>query len=143
MNQAQIAAHLDISLRTLREYYAKGLVAKGAPLDEQRGAYIRHLREVAANRKPNGPLDPQQEKARLDQLRADEVADRLAQKRGELIEAHVFERELASAFKTIASALESLPDVLERDAGLDGAGVERVQTVVDRLREELVTRLQS
>jgi hypothetical protein len=37
--------------------------------------------------------------------------------------------------------LESLPDVLERDAGISGAAVEACQRTIDRMREDLYLRL--
>ncbi|MGB5833277.1 MAG: hypothetical protein WBG92_14960 [Thiohalocapsa sp.] len=82
MNQSQKAAHLDLSTRNLRELFARGELDKTADIDALRVAYIRRLRAVTANRAPNGPLDPQQEKARLDKLRADQIADRIALERG-------------------------------------------------------------
>lgn len=88
-------------------------------------------------------LDPQAEKARLDRLRGDELEDRIAERRRELLPAGTFEQALASAFKVVAQALESLPDVLERDAGIDGAAVERCQSVIDRLRDDMANKLQS
>ena len=60
---------------------------------------------------------------------------------GELIPAADYERALSGALKTVAVTLESLPDVLERDAGIDGAAVERAQAVIDRVREGLHRQL--
>jgi hypothetical protein len=73
-------------------------------------------------------------RAQMEELRYREAAR-------ELIPAIEYERALASAFKLVASALESLPDVLERDAGIDGPAVERCQTVIDRIREDLYASL--
>lgn len=83
-------------------------------------------------------LDP---KARLDWYRGTRERTKHMEECGELIEAVAFERALSEAFKTVASTLESLPDVLERDAGLDGPGVERAQMVIDRVRADLHRRL--
>jgi hypothetical protein len=85
--------------------------------------------------------DQMSPKERLDHYRAERECDKLATERGQLIEAHEFERAFADAIKTVATALESLPDVLERDAGIDGRAVERCQEVIDRQREELYRRL--
>lgn len=141
MKQADVAVHLDMSTRNLRELYARGVIDKTASLDEQRIQYIKHLRAQAAGRASTGPLDPAQEKAALDAARRAEIEDRLRVRRRELLPAEDFAAELSSAFKAVATALESLPDVLERDAGIDGAAVERCQAVIDRLREDLYTRL--
>lgn len=59
----------------------------------------------------------------------------------ELIPIREHELALAAAFKTVAAALETLPDVLERDAGIGGAAIEAVQRVVDRVRDDLYRRL--
>ncbi|MBK1620856.1 hypothetical protein CKO42_20985 [Lamprobacter modestohalophilus] len=142
MKQADIARHLDLSVRALRERYAAGQIDKTADLDAQRVQYIRLLRETAANRAPNGPLDPQQEKARLDQLRADEVEIRLAEKRKELVPIEDYERHMAGAFKVVATTLESLPDRLERDVGLSPEAVTACYRAVDGLRNDLASRLQ-
>jgi len=139
--QAAIAAHLGLSVRALREYIAKGTIPKGATLDEARESYIKRLREVASNRAPTGPLDPAQEKARLDSLRADEVADRLALSRRELVPVAVYEQTLADALKSVAQSLESLPDLLERDGLIDGPAAERCQRVIDGLRDQMADRL--
>lgn len=60
----------------------------------------------------------------------------------ELIPIRDHETALATAFKMVAAALETLPDVLERDAGLSGAAIEVAQRVVDRVRDDLYRRLQ-
>ncbi len=141
--QAQVAEHLFLSLRNLRDYYARGRIDKAASLDEQRRQYISHLRETAANRVPNGPLDPQQEKARLDKLRADQIETKLAAERKELMPAHVFESAMADAFKAVAGGLENLPGELERDGTIGADAVDQVERVIDRIRDDLVRRLQS
>ncbi|RUR51516.1 DUF1441 family protein [Vreelandella populi] len=55
----------------------------------------------------------------------------------QLIPAHEFARELSSLAKSVAAGLDSLPDALERDAGLDPDAIERVQDVIDALREQM------
>jgi hypothetical protein len=87
VKQADVAKHLDLSLRRLREHYASGTIPKGGTLDEQRTAYVRHLRERAANRAPLGDVDPARERGLKDR----EIRLGLEQKRlreaGELISA--------------------------------------------------------
>jgi hypothetical protein len=39
--------------------------------------------------------------------------------------------------KTLAQTLDTLPDVLERDAGLSGETVQIVQRVIDAARESM------
>ena len=69
-------------------------------------------------------------RAQMEELRYREAAK-------ELLPAADFERAMASAFKIVTQMLESLPDVLERDAGIDGHTVERCQEVIDRVRDDL------
>ncbi|MFI0472958.1 DUF1441 family protein [Halomonas sp. HMF6819] len=54
-----------------------------------------------------------------------------------LIPSHEFARELSSLAKSVAAGLDSLPDMLERDAGLDPDAIVRVQDVIDALREQM------
>ena len=54
-----------------------------------------------------------------------------------LIPADEFTRELATLAKATAAGLDQLPDMLERDAGLEPEAIERVQKVIDALREQL------
>lgn len=55
----------------------------------------------------------------------------------QLIPAHEFARELSKLAKSVAAGLDSLPDALERDAGLDPDAIEQVQEVIDALREQM------
>ncbi|GHA85364.1 DUF1441 family protein [Modicisalibacter luteus] len=48
-----------------------------------------------------------------------------------------FARELSTLAKTVAAGLDSLPDMLERDAGLSPEALERVQATIDTLREQM------
>jgi phage terminase Nu1 subunit (DNA packaging protein) len=126
-------------------------LAKGCPTLEGRGPRKEigfDLMEVCRWRfgapttsSEGDKLDPAQEKARLDRLRADQIADAIAVKRRELIPAEQFREGLARPFKLLAQTVESLPDVLERDAGLTGAQAELCIRICDRLREDLYQQL--
>lgn len=140
----EAAAWLGISVVSLDAW-----VAKGCPTLPGRGPRKEigfDLMEVCRWRfgapvPEGGRLDPGQEKARLDKLRADQIADAIAVKRRELIPAEQFREGLAGPFKLLANTVESLPDVLERDAGLTGAQVELCIKICDRLREDLYRKL--
>jgi len=109
LKQAVIAAHLDISVRTLRDLIARGIVPKGGDLDASRLGYIRHLRAVAANRAPTGVLDPQQEKAGLDRARRLEVEQRLAEREGRLLPAVEVEQTWTRMILIARSRLLGVP----------------------------------
>lgn len=90
-----------------------------------------------------GEIDPEtmSPKERLDHFRAEREKTKLLAEAGELIPRDEYRRDLTAVIKLLAVSLESLPDVLERDAGIDGAAVERCRQVIDGLREELYVRL--
>jgi len=56
---------------------------------------------------------------------------------GQLIPADEFSRVLTQVFQVVTTWAETLPDILEREAGLQHDQVESVQRCVDRLRESL------
>lgn len=56
---------------------------------------------------------------------------------GQLVQIDDMRIQVSGLCKTVASSLDSLPDVLERDCGIEGHALERVQEVVDGVREEL------
>lgn len=60
---------------------------------------------------------------------------------GALIPADDFRIELAEVCKSMAQFLETLPDILERDCGLDGPTTARMIQVIDAQREDLAARL--
>ena len=80
-------------------------------------------------------------KAKRESYRALMAEMEYRQKAGELIPVAVHERELAAVLKVVAVTIESLPDVLERDAGISGEAVARCQLICDRTREGLYKRL--
>lgn len=83
--QTEIAQHLDLSTRQIRELQAAGVFPKGTTLDEARYAYIRRLREQAAGRSATNGLDLASERARLAKAQADKLEIELTAKRGDLI----------------------------------------------------------
>lgn len=109
MKQAVIALHLDISVRTLRDLIARGIVPKGGDLDASRLGYIKHLRAVAANRIPTGELDPSQEKAQLDRARRLEVEQRLAEREGRLLPADEVADAWVAQVRTARAKLLAIP----------------------------------
>ncbi len=91
--QIEIAKHLDLSTRQIRELQSAGVFPKGATLDEARIAYIRRLREQAAGRSATNGLDLASERARLAKLQGDKLETELTAKRGDLISLDEAEKE--------------------------------------------------
>ncbi|WP_249436450.1 DUF1441 family protein, partial [Escherichia coli] len=53
----------------------------------------------------------------------------------------VHRREFAIWAKAVVQVLETLPDILERDCGLQPAAVSRVQSIIDDLRDQIALRV--
>ena len=100
---------------------------------------------VAAPDPETGERDPEQmpPKERLDWYSGTLKKRELELKEGTLIEAHKAEDAQAYLIKSFISFIDQLPDILERDAGLNGAQVERMQRLVDAQRERLYVALRA
>ncbi|MCP4342143.1 MAG: DUF1441 family protein [Desulfobulbaceae bacterium] len=59
----------------------------------------------------------------------------------ELIPLDEFSKTYSEVIKSVAASLETLPDMLERDAGMTGAQLQTVYRVVDGLREDIYHKL--
>lgn len=120
--QAEIARHLDLSTRQVRELQAAGVFSKGATLDAARIAYIRRLREQAAGRSATNGLDLASERARLAKMQADKLEIELEARRGDLVSVSDAEEgwaALVNAFRSRmlmlpAQAAVSLPGVVDQ-----------------------------
>lgn len=105
---------------------------------------LREVIEAVLIRHASGQLDPE----KLDPYKrkafyASEL-DKLAleQKAGELIPRIEVEQELARVAKMVTRFCDTLPDVLERDCGLSGAALVKVEESLDGMRTELCDALQ-
>lgn len=145
-NKAVMAEFFGVSVATVDNWQRRGCPAV------QRGSrgvpWVYDLLEVARWRfaPQQGPgqggdeeADPDtlSPKERLDWYRGEETKRKLQVADGTLVPADEHERALADVVKVAISWAETLPDVLERDAGLSPQQIERVQLAVDRVREEL------
>ena len=63
------------------------------------------------------------------------------QETAQLIPASDVRREFAIWAKAVVQVLETLPDILERDCGLQPAAVSRVQSIIDDLRDQIALRV--
>lgn len=59
------------------------------------------------------------------------------QETSQLIPASEVMREFSSMAKAMVQVLETLPDILERDCGLQPSAVSRVQSAIDDLRDQV------
>ena len=134
--QQDIAAHLDLSDRSVREFLTTaGMEHKQCTLDEIRIAYIRHLREIAAGRMANGDLDLATERARLAKEQADKIAYQNAQTRKELAPAYLLEDVLTRTAARINGILEAIPGMIKRRVqSLPAAEIEMVTDEIAKAR---------
>lgn len=63
------------------------------------------------------------------------------QETAQLIPTSDVRREFAIWAKAVVQVLETLPDILERDCGLQPAAVSRVQSIIDDLRDQIALRV--
>jgi hypothetical protein len=78
---------------------------------------------------------------RLSHYRAEREKSKWLAEERHLIPAGEVEQVVATAFKSLAQSLDTLPDVLERDCALGPDEVERAIEVVDAAREGLYQQL--
>jgi hypothetical protein len=72
---------------------------------------------------------------------AREAQVRVIERERELVPGEHFRDALSSSLEVVSATLEGLPDVLERDCGIDAEAVARAQQVSDCLREEIYQKL--
>ena len=144
----RLAAEFGIARDTVARRLRDGDVR---PCGENRGHPIYRIRDVApflVDRSvygQDGVIDPDKlppEKRRAWFQSENERIDLELRARG-LIPALEFERDMARLVGMVVQAFETLPDVLERDENLQPHQIERVQRVLDQLREKLHARIVS
>lgn len=102
-----------------------------------------------AGRKPKSqmadPNDPHRTltiaKARREMYKAGLAEIELQQARGELVQAEDVRQTWAASLKRIALAMETLTDVIERDAGLSPEQAQVFEGAIDRVRAQLYASL--
>lgn len=133
-----------------RETVSKRLREAGVQPDGKKDGYpVYRLRAAApalidaAGTDADGEIDP--DKLPPEKRRAWFQSERdrmeLEAKAGKLIPALEHERDMARLVSIVVQVFETLPDVLERDEGLEPHQVERVQRALDQARERLYEQI--
>jgi phage terminase Nu1 subunit (DNA packaging protein) len=144
-NKNQAAAWFGVSVQAL-----DGWIRRGCPAVERGAtgkAWVFDLRALAEWRYKAPDVDPESDpeklspKDRLDWYRGTREKTRHMMEAGDLIPARDYELALSNALKTVAMTLESLPDLLERDAALPPEAVDKSIAIIDRLRDGLYKAL--
>ena len=76
-------------------------------------------------------------KDRKDWYQSENERIKLEKEMRSLVPVEEVHREMSRLAKSIASSLDSLPDLLERDAGLPADAIDLVEGVTDNLREQM------
>lgn len=141
--QAEIAAHLGTSDRTVREILAKlGLDHKAVPLAEIRLKYIEWLREQAAGRQSaDGELDLVQERAKLAKKQSERLDIQNAVLLGTYAPIGLLTEVLATASQSVVDRLNHIPATLKlRCPELPAAARDVVLDLVAEARNEWVRK---
>lgn len=106
-------------------------------------AYIRYLQQLVQRRKiegerPEGALDPEQQRARKDAAQADKLEMDLAERRGQLLAADDAEAEWTKAIMAIRAGVLSLPTRVAEEL----ARMKDPRKIKERLRQEAYEILQ-
>lgn len=141
-NKAEVAEFFGVMLNTVDIWIRKGcpMVQKGS-----RGVpFVFDLLSVAQWRfvgpsPERSDFDPDDlsPKERLDWYKGDREKTKHLEEQGALIPAAEVETETARVFKAIAQAIETFPDVAERELGANASEIARLVDLGDRLREHL------
>lgn len=81
--------------------------------------------------------DEMMPKDRKDWYQSENERVKLEKEMRSLVPVEEVHREMSRLAKSISSTLDSLPDLLERDAGLPPEAIDLVETVADNLREQM------
>lgn len=113
--QAEIAEHLDLSDRKVRDYIKRGVLPGskgkgGYDTDACRLAYIRHIRGVASGQVSEAPdsLDLNAERARKERAQAEKTEFDLAVLRRQYVHISLFEGMLERFASQAASRLDAI-----------------------------------
>ena len=137
---------LATEFSTTRETLKKRLaIAKVKPAKTVRGHaryYLRDVLNVWLGSAESG-FDPNSLPAfqRRAFFQSERERLRLLAEARELIPRLEVEQEMAGMIKLLVQTLESLPDIMERDCGLSGQAVAKMEALIDQAREELYSRL--
>lgn len=140
--QADIAEHLDLSDRSVREFLtAAGMDHREASLAEIRVAYIRHLREIAAGRAAVGDIDLATERAWLARAQREGQEIKNAVSLGTYAPIELLSDVLANAAQAVVDRLEQIPADLRRVCpDLPQAARDAVMAEIASARNEMVRK---
>ncbi len=87
--------------------------------------------------------DKEEQSAILKKLEVQEALSELKKSMGDLVPREEVERGFAVFVNTVVMMLNTLPDIVERDAGISGESVARIHSALDKVRRELSVKLEA
>ena len=138
-SQIEMAGHVDLSDRSVRELEAKLKLPNDYTRAAFRVAYIRHLREVAAGRTSSTEeaLDLAAERAALAKAQREGVEIKNSVLRGDYASVTLLAEVLANASQSVAERFDHLPGLLRKTLpDLPQAAVDQVMVVIAAARNE-------
>lgn len=144
-NKAEAAEFFNVTVPAINEWINQGapVIERGAKgvgwkldlLELAKWRFVPHIAPAGEG----GEVDPDRlaPRERKDWYDSELRRSQLAERNGELIPVLTFQREMSAVIKAVVAGLQTLPDRLERDAGLTGDAIERAQAIIDTLRDEL------
>lgn len=137
--QKHVAMIVGISEARVSQLHAEGVFAEGSTLGDWVAAYCDRLREQAAGRFTDGPLDLAQERAALARAQREGVDLKNALLRGQYAAVSLLAEVLATASQAVAERFEHLPGLLRKACpDLPAAAIDQVLVVIANARNEWV-----
>jgi hypothetical protein len=130
--QLEIARHIDVSARRVRQLAEEGVIKKGDTLDNIRVSYIRRLRAIAAGRESRDGADLVGERARLTVVLRERAELELAIRRNETIEHSFIMPIIEASFSAQRERFNSMPGKLS-----DPLANQPREFVYERLKAEI------
>jgi phage terminase Nu1 subunit (DNA packaging protein) len=136
-SQTTLGALVGVLQPRISQLMTMGVIPEAVTLGEAMLAYCAYMREIAAGRSTNGPLDLAQERAALARSQREGVDLKNAILRGEYAELRVLEQLLAAAAQAVVERMDHLPGLLHAACpDLPPAAVDQLMTTLATARNE-------
>lgn len=142
--QEAFADLVDVTQPRVAQLVADGVLPRGGTLRQWLHAYCARLREQAAGRASDGPLDLSQERAALAREQRKGIEIKNAVLRGEYAAVSLLTEVLATASQAVNERFEHLPGAVRKASpDLDPLAIDAVMAVIASARNEWVRQTSS
>lgn len=141
LNINQIAEVTGLHRQTVSQRVARLTLAIGSN-SKLKLYLLRDLLLAGLSEKMSADVDSLSPNDRRAFWQAENERLKYEEKTGELIPASEVALEMGAMAKAVVQTLETLPDILERDCGLQPKDLIRVQQVIDDVRDQMALHIQ-